>query len=113
MEFHPRSFRQLASITAYYNTRNWHYAYLTLDDGQQVIELMSCDTGQRTQHARCRVDATILSDEHAARRAGNEPNEPEAWGFTGAFVGLWTQDLGADGGLADFDSATYRVVQPD
>jgi xylan 1,4-beta-xylosidase len=40
-----------------------------------------------------------------------EEGEPEAWGFTGAFVGLWVQDLGADGGYADFDSATYRVIE--
>jgi xylan 1,4-beta-xylosidase len=52
------------------------------------------------------LDATILSDEHASRQ---EPGEPEAWGFTGAFAGLWVQDLGADGGYADFDSATYTV----
>ncbi|BCB82843.1 glycoside hydrolase family 43 protein [Phytohabitans suffuscus] len=158
MEFHPRTFRQLAGVTAYYNTRNWHYAYLTLDDhGRRMLEVMSCDTGRRTQHTHCRVDATgidrirlrvhldgptvrfayafetrrlpagadpdwrrlpadldatILSDEHAARRSGDEPDEPEAWGFTGAFVGLWVQDLGADGAFADFDSATYRIVQP-
>ena len=35
--------------------------------------------------------------------------EPEAWGFTGAFVGLWVQDLGAEGGYADFDRATYKT----
>ena len=33
--------------------------------------------------------------------------EPAAWGFTGAFLGLWVQDLGADGAYADFDYATY------
>jgi xylan 1,4-beta-xylosidase len=31
------------------------------------------------------------------------------WGFTGAFVGLWVQDLGAEGGYADFDRAVYRT----
>jgi xylan 1,4-beta-xylosidase len=146
MEFRPRNFRQLAGVTAYYNTRNWHYLYLTVDDdGRRVLELMSCDTGGRTQHAGCRVDAsgadrvrlrvrfdgpvvrfgyafgdggdwrelpaeldaTILSDEHATRTVDGEP---VAWGFTGAFVGLWVQDLGADGGFADFDSATYRIA---
>jgi xylan 1,4-beta-xylosidase len=33
--------------------------------------------------------------------------EPAAWGFTGAFLGLWVQDLGADGAYADFAEATY------
>ncbi|MFI6761597.1 glycoside hydrolase family 43 protein [Micromonospora sp. NPDC050417] len=49
-------------------------------------------------------DATTLSDEHAAIVVDGEP---AAWGFTGAFLGLWVQDLGADGAYADFDYATY------
>src|SRR5689334_7732889 len=51
-------------------------------------------------------DATTLSDEYAAKVVAGEP---EAWGFTGAFVGLWVQDLGAEGGYADFDRATYKT----
>lgn len=49
-------------------------------------------------------DATVLSDEHAAVVIDGEP---AAWGFTGAFLGLWVQDLGADGVHADYDYATY------
>jgi xylan 1,4-beta-xylosidase len=145
MEFRPRNFRQLAGVTAYYNSRNWHYAYVTADDdGRPVLELLTCDTGHLTAFPSCRVeldgsdriglrvvfdgpvvrfayqhgdgwrdlpaelDATILSDEHAARVIDGEP---EAWGFTGAFVGLWVQDLGADGGYADFESATYWTTE--
>ncbi|GAA1031190.1 glycoside hydrolase family 43 protein [Virgisporangium ochraceum] len=144
VEFTPATYRQLAGITAYYNTRNWHYAYVTADDdGRAFLEVLTDDSGRLTQYPECRVDvtgvsklrlrvsfdgpdlrfayalpggewqelpakldATILSDEHAARIVDGEP---EAWGFTGAFVGLWVQDLGADGGYADFDSATYRT----
>jgi xylan 1,4-beta-xylosidase len=51
-------------------------------------------------------DATTLSDEYAATVVDGEP---EAWGFTGAFLGLWVQDLGAEGGFADFDRAVYRT----
>ena len=51
------------------------------------------------------LDATILSDEHAATFVDGEP---AAWGFTGAFLGLWVQDLGGDGAYADFDHATYH-----
>jgi xylan 1,4-beta-xylosidase len=50
------------------------------------------------------LDATILSDEHAARIVRGEP---EAWGFTGAFAGFWVQDLGADGIHAEFDGIRY------
>lgn len=49
-------------------------------------------------------DATTLSDEHAAIMIDGEP---AAWGFTGAFLGLWVQDLGGDGAYADFDYASY------
>ncbi|WP_432907031.1 glycoside hydrolase family 43 protein [Micromonospora matsumotoense] len=142
VEFDPVDHRQLAGITAYYNTLNWHHLYLTrTDDGRTVLELLSSDNGRRTAHPELTVDtdgvtrvglraefdgpvvrfgydlgagwqqlpidldATILSDEHAALIIDGEP---AAWGFTGAFLGLWVQDLGGDGGHADFDRATYR-----
>jgi xylan 1,4-beta-xylosidase len=141
MEFRPVTYRQLAGITAYYNSLNWHYAYVTADDqGRRVLEVLSADDGRRQAHDHARInvdgvdriglrvtldgavvrfaynrgagwcdlpvelDATILSDEHAARIVAGEP---EGWGFTGAFVGLWVQDLGAEQGYADFDSTTY------
>jgi xylan 1,4-beta-xylosidase len=149
LEFRPATYRQLAGVVAYYNTRNWHYAYVTADDdGRSFLEVLSCDAGVRVPYPQCRValdgvdrlalrvtfddealrfaysldglpgdqarwhvlpaelDATVLSDEHAARRT---PGEPEVWGFTGAMVGLWVQDIGAEGGYADIDSATYRT----
>ncbi|MEV4845990.1 glycoside hydrolase family 43 protein [Micromonospora matsumotoense] len=142
VEFDPVDHRQLAGITAYYNTLNWHHLYLTrTDDGRTVLELLSSDNGRRTAHPALTVDtggvtrvglraefdgpvvrfgydlgagwqqlpidldATILSDEHAALIIDGEP---AAWGFTGAFLGLWVQDLGGDGGHADFDRATYQ-----
>ncbi|MBQ0992751.1 glycoside hydrolase family 43 protein [Micromonospora sp. H61] len=142
VEFEPADHRQLAGITAYYNTLNWHHLYLTrADDGRTVLELLSSDNGRRTaypeltvdvdgvtrvglravfdgpavrfdydlgagwQRLPAELDATILSDEHAALIIDGEP---AAWGFTGAFLGLWVQDLGGDGVHADFDLATYR-----
>ncbi|WFE21567.1 glycoside hydrolase family 43 protein [Solwaraspora sp. WMMD937] len=144
VEFRAATPRQLAGVTGYYNTENWHYAYLTrTDDGRQELQLLSCDSGRRQSHPQASVDvtdvarlglrvvfdgpvlrfgyhrgdhwrelpveldATILSDEYAARMTDGEP---EAWGFTGAFVGLWVQDIGNDGGYADFDHATYREL---
>ncbi|MEU8110940.1 glycoside hydrolase family 43 protein [Micromonospora sp. NPDC048947] len=142
VEFEPADHRQLAGITAYYNTLNWYHLYLTrADDGRTVLELLSSDNGRRTAYPELTVDvdgatrvglravfdgpvvrfdydlgagwqrlpveldATILSDEHAALIIDGEP---AAWGFTGAFLGLWVQDLGCDGVHADFDLATYR-----
>ena len=144
MEFTPGSFRQLAGITAYYNTRNWYYLHVTADDdGTPVVDLLASDSGRvavvpgvrtalpgggriglrlrldgpsltfayaprpATWHdAGPALDATTLSDEYAAQEVDGEP---AAWGFTGAFVGLWVQDLGAEGCHADFDSATYEA----
>ena len=140
MEFEPASFRHMAGVTGYYNSRNWHHAYVTVDEGRRVLDVLSCDSGVRRDHPGARVelgaearlglavsfdgpalrfayrtggdwltlpvelDATILSDEHAARIVHGEP---EAWGFTGAFAGIWVQDLGADGAYADFDGIRY------
>ena len=59
VEFDPADYRQLAGITAYYNTLNWHYPYLTrADDGRTVLELLSSDNGRRTAVPRADVDAT-------------------------------------------------------
>jgi xylan 1,4-beta-xylosidase len=146
LEFAPRNYRQLAGITAYYNTKNWYFLNVTAeDDGTPVLGLLACDGGKvrvvddarldltGVQRLGLRLeldgealtfayalnadepawqtfgpgfDATTLSDEYAAQVVAGEP---EAWGFTGAFVGLWVQDLGAEGGYADFDRATYKT----
>jgi xylan 1,4-beta-xylosidase len=46
MEYRPRTFQHLAGITAYYNTRNWYYLYVTADDqGQAVLRVAACDRG--------------------------------------------------------------------
>ncbi|WP_308121305.1 glycoside hydrolase family 43 protein [Paractinoplanes bogorensis] len=145
MEFKPRNYRQLAGITAYYNTRNWYYLHVTADDdGTPVLDLLACDNGRVAVVPGVRVpvpspgpvrlrlrfegpsltfayafpgapwqpagpvlDATTLSDEYAAHEIDGEP---AAWGFTGAFTGLWVQDLGREGAYADFDRASYRAA---
>ena len=146
VEFEPRNYRQLAGLTAYYNSRNWYYLHVTADDdGRPVLDLLACDNGRVSVVPGVRrpltgglgvglrarfdgpsltfawagrpgagpwqdvgpvLDATTLSDEYAASVVAGEP---EAWGFTGAFLGLWVQDLGVEGGFADFDRATYRT----
>lgn len=54
------------------------------------------------------LDATILSDEHAAGAQAGDGNV-ESPAFTGTFLGLWVQDIGAEGAWADFGHATYRA----
>lgn len=49
MEFQPQGFQHLAGITAYYNTRNWYFLYVTADDdGSTRVRLATCDRGRTT-----------------------------------------------------------------
>ena len=64
------------------------------------------DTGEGWQPIGPRLDATILSDEHAAEF---ENNQIRALGFTGAFVGLWVWDLNGHGHNADITHAIYTT----
>ncbi|MDO0916609.1 glycoside hydrolase family 43 protein [Streptomyces sp. DT2A-34] len=51
LTFEPRTSDHLAGLTAYYNTRNWHYVYVTADDdGSPLLTAMSCAAGDRTAH---------------------------------------------------------------
>ncbi|MEU0811624.1 glycoside hydrolase family 43 protein [Streptomyces sp. NPDC005970] len=51
LTFAPRTPDHLAGLTAYYNTRNWHYLYVTArDDGSPVLRALSCEAGQLTAH---------------------------------------------------------------
>lgn len=51
LTFAPRTPDHLAGLTAYYNTRNWHYLYVTAeDDGSPVLRALSCEAGRLTMH---------------------------------------------------------------
>ncbi|MHA5048261.1 glycoside hydrolase family 43 protein [Streptomyces sp. SD15] len=65
MEYQPRGFQHLAGITAYYNTRNWYFLYVTADDdGSAVVRLAACDRGRTT------VDAAHQAVDAARVRLG-------------------------------------------
>jgi xylan 1,4-beta-xylosidase len=137
--FTPETTHQSAGITAYYNSRNWYRLQVALEEGRPWLSLVSSDRGRVTVVKIAEVgdeldlritfagpklrfayraaqwidiaeerDATVLSDEHAT---WVEEGLVHAFGFTGAFVGLWVQDLAAEGGYADFDHASYRTGQ--
>ncbi|MGW0709455.1 beta-xylosidase family glycoside hydrolase [Streptomyces sp. NPDC002643] len=51
MAFAPLTPDHLAGLTAYYNTRDWHYLYVTAeDDGSPVLRALSCEAGMLTAH---------------------------------------------------------------
>ncbi len=64
MEYRPAGLQHLAGITAYYNTRNWTYMYVTADDdGRAVARLAACDQGRTavdTTHQVALGDAARL-----------------------------------------------------
>ncbi|WP_043627559.1 glycoside hydrolase family 43 protein [Nonomuraea candida] len=126
--FEPVTVHQSAGITAYYNSRNWYHLALTTDG----LVLTGSDRGHRTVHFTAggtarrlglefdgpvlrfscdgevvpvELDATILSDEHADEIVDGLVR---SFGFTGAFVGLWVQDLAGEGGRAVFEDITYQ-----
>ena len=128
MSFRPSSPHQSAGITAYYNSRNWYYLAATADGlvltvsdhGRRTIlhqdpgapaELglrltfdgpalrFATDTGDGWHDLGIKADPTILSDEYALEKLDDQIL---AFGFTGAFAGLWVQDLAHEGATADF-----------
>ncbi|MEW2522846.1 hypothetical protein [Actinacidiphila alni] len=143
VDFRPTDVRQLAGVTAYYDTRNWHFAYISRDDrGRRILAVLTSDDGERVPAASlllpdggpvglrveldgsyCRfghrtadgawhdagpaLNATILSDEYAGEKQPTDGRDASP-AFTGAFLGLWVQDIGAEGVYADFDHAVYR-----
>ncbi|QFR02025.1 glycoside hydrolase family 43 protein [Streptomyces phaeolivaceus] len=51
LTFAPGSTDHLAGLTAYYDTRNRHYLYVTADDdGSPVLRALSCTAGALTAH---------------------------------------------------------------
>lgn len=51
LTFDPRTPDHLAGLTAYYNTRNWHYLYVTADDaGAPQLTALSCAAGHLSAH---------------------------------------------------------------
>jgi xylan 1,4-beta-xylosidase len=127
--FEPDSVHQSAGITAYYNSRNWYHLALT----SSGLVLTSSDRGVRTVHFTAEpasrlgvefdgpvlrfaydgravpveLDATILSDENADEFIDSQVR---SFGFTGAFVGLWVQDLAGEGCQATFHDTTYQAL---
>ena len=49
LDYHPQDPRHLAGITAYYNTENWYFLHVTIDDDQRpVLRVASSNRGRTT-----------------------------------------------------------------
>lgn len=43
LEFSPQNIQQMAGLTCYYNSRKFHYCYVSVDDnGERYVDIMSC-----------------------------------------------------------------------
>ena len=144
IQFNPTDFQQTAGLVCYYNSLKFHYLYLSYDDtlGKHLRVMTSQPDQVQTDvftapapvaangpielrvevdYERLRFawrmhskewnwlpevfDASILSDEATI------PGLPN---FTGAFVGMFCQDISGQGRYADFDYLEYieRDYQP-
>ena len=43
IEFEPENFQQLAGLVVYYNTGHYHYLYLSMEEGEKVLSVLSSD----------------------------------------------------------------------
>jgi len=136
VEFQPTGFQQMAGLIAYYDTRTWYYAHVTLDDGgNRVVRLALSDDGEYRDDLvpdlvtpdagaidlRLELDHTSLrfrvrldpADDW--RSLGSELDSTilsddygVGWDhFTGAFVGICCQDMSGQRRHADFDRFEY------
>jgi xylan 1,4-beta-xylosidase len=131
----PESERQMAGLTAYYNTYNWFYLCVRGDhDGSRVLELIECDNSSvrfclseplsvsdGPVALRLKMDRETMTfewrpEDGAWQRIGSELDAThlsDEYGknlsFTGAFVGLCAQDLFDRTFHADFDYFDYKA----
>jgi xylan 1,4-beta-xylosidase len=140
VDYRPTAYQHLAGITAYYNTRNWHFLYLTADDdGNRVLRSATRDRGVLTVRPAVAAPAgpvrlgVDLHDGELSFRVDDggwqafrptldatilsdehaiegDGDQIGALGFTGAFVGLWVWDLTGHGHFADFATTAYTTA---
>ncbi len=137
MEFEPKSFQQMAGLTLFYDTDNWHYLHVSCDEktGEKNIQLETCDINQFSYSSEriviaknqpIRLTVTVEGDKAQFYYAmGDGELQPignpvtadhlsddyiKANGklaFTGAMVGLCAQDMDDHSSFADFDYFSY------
>lgn len=135
VDFAPATPQQMAGLVCIYNTRNFYYLHVTVDENAgKCLSLITCDNGAFSfpletpvpistggpYHLRAELD-------HADLRFYHSPDGKEwtavggvfdgstmsdeavkGWGFTGTFVGLCCQDLSGGRIPADFDFFEVR-----
>lgn len=135
VEFEPESFKQMAGLTCFYSTENFHYLYISHDEEKgKCLSILSCEKenfgyplemdicveGLKRLYLRAKVDYDKLQFYYSKDETNWEAIGPildasilsdehaKGWGFTGAFVGICCQDLSGECKHADFDWFEYK-----
>ncbi|MDQ8203248.1 glycoside hydrolase family 43 protein [Pelagicoccus sp. SDUM812003] len=136
LDFQPDSFKQMAGLVAYYDTKNHYYLRVSMDEGLgRHIGIIRSDSGQDGEIPEC--ETSLPNEGSVYLRAEIKTDDlqfsysldGESWqeigpvldasilsddyftlGFTGAFVGLCAQDLTGRRAPADFDFFHYEEI---
>ncbi|QAA32978.1 glycoside hydrolase family 43 protein [Clostridium manihotivorum] len=140
LQFNPSSFQQMAGLVCYYNTENWVYINITMDEELgKVINLIECDNFKFSEPLKNNKilvpqDVETVHFKVEVRREkynflysfdekqwvdipiyfdSNKLSDDYIRGegfFTGAFVGMYCQDATGQNLEADFDYFTYKEI---
>lgn len=131
VEFDPEHVQQMAGLIAYYDTRHWYYAHVTVDDsGRRVLRLSTMIAGELRDDETPdmpvdgAVDLRVDFEHETVRFFVRRGDDWMRFGpdldstvlsddygggdrFTGAFVGICCQDVSGTRRPADFDWFEY------
>ena len=135
--FSPKSFQQMAGLTAYYNNHLFHYLYLshdeklgcclqihTCDDGKSIFPLGMKPISVPPQPLFLRLELNDSDLQFFWSEDGKDFDQVgptldasilsddygTRWGFTGTFIGLACQDLSGRREIATFDFLEYTIL---
>lgn len=138
LDFSPKSFQQLAGLTLFYDTDNWHYLHVSWDEEkeQRYLQVEVADLNQMSYASeRIWLDKTgpiyLAVEVNYDQAQFYYALEPDQWqtigtvlpadhlsddwiknhgklAFTGAMVGLCAQDMDDHSSYADFAYFDYR-----
>ncbi|WP_230315246.1 MULTISPECIES: glycoside hydrolase family 43 protein [Enterococcus] len=140
LEFNPKTFQQMAGLVLFYDTDNWHYLHLSYDEStkEKYIQLEINQVNSMTyasermviesnQPVKLKVEVErekarffyavgdnelkAIGEETAADHLSDDYIKANGkLAFTGAMVGVCTQDMDDHSSFADFDYFDYQEV---
>lgn len=51
LDYHPKTYQQMAGLIMYYNSYHWHYLHVSAnEEGKRILQFMTCDKHEITEH---------------------------------------------------------------